>query len=79
MERVREPSELILDENDDHLIFEIPNDPNDCQARQQRSARESREKADANTSISPTKASKVPQKVCSEEAVFIFISISWFF
>jgi len=43
MERVREPPELILDENDDHLIFEIPNDPNDTQPRQQRSI-ENREK-----------------------------------
>jgi hypothetical protein len=63
MERVREPSELVLDENDDHLIFEIPTDPSDSQSRQQQRNRESREKADLNTSISPTKAGKVPHKV----------------
>jgi hypothetical protein len=63
MERIREPSELILDENDDHLIFEIPTDPNDCQTRQQQRNRDSREKSDANTSISPTKAGKIPHKV----------------
>ena len=62
MERIREPSELILDENDDHLIFEIPIDPNDGQTRQQRN-RDSREKADLNTSISPTKSGKIPHKV----------------
>ncbi|CAF3688741.1 unnamed protein product [Rotaria socialis] len=62
MERIREPPELILDENDDHLIFEIPTDPNDCQSRQQRNIRELREKTDGNTSISPTKAGKVPHK-----------------
>lgn len=63
MERIREPSELILDENDDHLIFEIPNDPNDSQTRQQQRNRDPREKSDANTSISPTKTGKVPHKV----------------
>jgi hypothetical protein len=63
MERIREPSELILDENDDHLIFEIPTDPNDCQTRQQQRNRDSREKSDANTSISPTKSGKIPHKV----------------
>ncbi|CAF0887548.1 unnamed protein product [Adineta steineri] len=62
MERIREPSELILDENDDHLIFEIPTDPSDCQTRQQQRNRDSREKADANTSISPTKGGKIPHK-----------------
>jgi hypothetical protein len=65
MERIREPSELILDENDDHLIFEIPTDPNDCQTRQQQRNRDSREKSDANTSISPTKTGKIPHKVYS--------------
>jgi len=63
MERIREPSELILDENDDHLIFEIPTDPTDCQTRQQQRNRDSREKSDANASISPTKAGKMPHKV----------------
>ena len=63
MERIREPSELILDENDDHLIFEIPTDPSDCQTRQQQRSRDIREKAEANTPISPTKAGKVPHKV----------------
>ncbi|CAF0732337.1 unnamed protein product [Adineta ricciae] len=62
MERIREPSELILDENDDHLIFEIPTDPSDCQTRQQQRSRDIREKAEANTPISPTKAGKVPHK-----------------
>lgn len=62
MERIREPPELILDENDDHLIFEIPTDPNDNQIRQQRN-RDPREKIDANTSISPTKGAKGPHKV----------------
>jgi len=63
MERIREPSELILDENDDHLIFEIPTDPNDCQTRQQQRNRDSRDKNDGNTSISPTKSGKIPNKV----------------
>jgi hypothetical protein len=63
MERIREPSELILDENDDHLIFEIPTDPNDYQSRQQQRNRDLREKPDPNTSISPTKSGKVPHKV----------------
>ncbi len=63
MERIREPSELILDENDDHLIFEIPTDPNDGQSRQQQRNRDSRDKSDGNTSISPTKGGKVPHKV----------------
>ena len=63
MERVREPPELILDENDDHLIFEIPTDPNDNQTRQQQRNRDSREKSEANTSISPTKGGKIPHKV----------------
>lgn len=62
MERVREPPELILDENDDHLIFEIPNDPNDTQPRQQRSI-ENREKTEQASSVSPTKGGKVPHKV----------------
>ncbi|CAF4953627.1 unnamed protein product, partial [Rotaria sp. Silwood1] len=61
MERIREPPELILDENDDHLIFEIPTDPNDCQTRQQRN-RDLRDKTDGNTTVSPTKAGKLPQK-----------------
>ena len=63
MERIREPPELILDENDDHLIFEIPTDPNDCQHRQQQRYREMREKFDGNISISPRKAGKVLHKV----------------
>ncbi|CAF1124806.1 unnamed protein product [Didymodactylos carnosus] len=29
MERVHDPPELILDENDEHLILEVPTDPND--------------------------------------------------
>ncbi|UJR26734.1 hypothetical protein I4U23_008049 [Adineta vaga] len=62
MERIREPSELILDENDDHLIFEIPTDPSDCQTRQQQRNRDLREKIDPNTSISPTKTGKGPHK-----------------
>ena len=64
MERIREPSELILDENDDHLVFEIPTDPNDCQTRQQQRNRDPREKTDGNTSVSPTKGGKVLHKVC---------------
>jgi hypothetical protein len=63
MERVREPPELILDENDDHLIFEIPHDPNDGQTRQQQRNRDARDKNEANTSISPTKMGKLPHKV----------------
>ena len=66
MERIREPSELILDENDDHLIFEIPTDPTDSQARQQQRNRDPREKTDANTTTSPTKPGKVPHKVQSK-------------
>lgn len=62
MERVRDPPELILDENDDHLIFEIPTDPNDNQSRQQQRNRDLREKQDPNTSVSPTKAGKLPHK-----------------
>ncbi|CAF2594693.1 unnamed protein product [Rotaria sp. Silwood2] len=61
MERIREPPELVLDENDDHLIFEIPTDPNDCQTRQQR-IRDPRDKPDGNTLINPAKAGKVPHK-----------------
>lgn len=64
MDRVRDPPELVLDENDDHLIFEIPTDPNDTQSRQQQRNRDAREKPDSNTSISPTKAGKLPHKVC---------------
>lgn len=70
MERIREPSELILDENDDHLIFEIPTDPNDCQSRQQQRNRDSREKNEANTSISPTKGGKIPHKVYKKKRSF---------
>ena len=62
MERVREPPELILDENDDHLIFEIPTAPNDNQIRQQRN-RDPREKTESTTSVSPTKGAKGPHKV----------------
>lgn len=70
MERIREPSELILDENDDHLIFEIPTDPNDCQTRQQQRNRDAREKSDGNTSISPTKSGKIPHKVYQKKSNF---------
>lgn len=63
MERIREPPELILDENDDNIIFEIPADPNDCQIRQQQRNRDPREKNESNTSISPTKSGKLPHKV----------------
>ncbi len=77
MERIREPPELILDENDDHLIFEIPTDPNDCQTRQQQRNRDSREKPDANTSISPTKSGKVPHKVNKKFSLISF-SIHFF-
>jgi hypothetical protein len=77
MERIREPSELILDENDDHLIFEIPSDPHDSQTRQQQRNRDAREKSDANTSISPTKAGKILHKVLRK--LFYQISILFLF
>lgn len=61
MERVREPPELILDENDDNLIFDIPNDPSENLSRQRN--RDGGEKLDLNTSTSPTKGNKAPPKV----------------
>lgn len=75
MDRIREPSELILDENDDHLIFEIPTDPNDGQTRQQQRNRDAREKAEGNTSVSPTKGGKVLHKVCLCSSLITLVPI----
>ena len=61
MERIRDPPELILDENDDHLIFEIPNDPTENLTRTARN-RDGADKNEINSNLSPTKG-KGPPKV----------------